>query len=209
MKVRDAMTERVITARPDTTLEEIASMMKSQDTGAIPVVDEGELMGIVTDRDIVVRCIADGGDPSDTTAEEIVSEELETIDPESDLDEAIELMSQKQIRRLPVVDNGELVGMLSIGDVAVKQGDQEESGRALKEVSQGVKNSRVARPEPLRREDVSTRNATAKGGRGGQQGIANRDLNEEVERQNQVVSIRPEENQVPRGQKKSGKEKAS
>ncbi|HVZ16184.1 MAG TPA: CBS domain-containing protein [Terriglobales bacterium] len=209
MKVRDAMTERVITARPDTTLEEIASMMKSQDTGAIPVVDEGELMGIVTDRDIVVRCIADGGDPSDTTAEEIVSEELETIDPESDLDEAIELMSQKQIRRLPVVDNGELVGMLSIGDVAVKQGDQEESGRALKEVSQGVKNSRVARPEPLRREDVSTRNATAKGGRGGQQGIANRDLDEEVKRQKQVVSIRPEENQVPRGQKKSGKEKAS
>ena len=209
MKVRDAMTERVTTARPDTTLEEIASMMKTEDTGAIPVVDDGELIGIVTDRDIVVRCIAEGGDPTETTAEEIVSENLETIDPESDLDEAVELMSQKQIRRLPVVDNGELVGMLSIGDVAVKQGDQEESGRALKDVSRGVKKSSVARPEPMRRAEVSTRKATAKRGRGGQQGIANRDLDQEIERQNRVVPIRSDANQVPRGQKKSGKKKAS
>jgi CBS domain-containing protein len=209
MKVRDVMTERVTTANPETTLEEIANMMKNDDTGAIPVVDDGEVIGIVTDRDIVVRCIAQGGDATEMTAEDVVSENLETIDPESDLDEAVEMMSSKQIRRLPVVENGELVGMLSIGDVAVKQGDEEESGRALKDVSKGVKNSRPAQSKPARRTQTATRGATEKGGRGGQQGISNHNVDEEIERQERVVPIRPDANQVPRGQKKSGKKKAS
>jgi CBS domain-containing protein len=209
MKVRDAMTERVTTASPETTLEEIASMMKSEDTGAIPVVDDGELVGIVTDRDIVIRCVADGGDPSDMTAEELVSENLETIDPDSDLDEAIELMSTKQIRRLPVVENGELVGILSIGDIAVKQGDEEESGRALKDVSQGVKNSRRARPQPAQRPDLDAGDSMQTRETGGRQGITNHDVNEEIRRQKRVVAIRPDANVVPRTQKKSGKKKAS
>jgi CBS domain-containing protein len=209
MKVREAMTERVTTAGPETTLEELASMMKGEDTGAIPVVDEGELLGIVTDRDIVIRCIAEGGDPTEMTAEDVVSENLETVDPDSDLDEALELMADKQIRRLPVVENGELVGILSIGDVAVKQGDEEETGRALKDVSQGVKNSRKAQPQTARRTDAATRGEAEKGVRGGQQGISNHDVNEEIERQNRVVPIREDANQVPRGQKKSGKDKAS
>ncbi|MGZ4814523.1 MAG: CBS domain-containing protein [Terriglobales bacterium] len=209
MKVRDAMTERVTTASPETTLEELASMMKSEDTGAIPVVDDGELIGIVTDRDIVIRCIAEGGDPTERTAEDIVSENLETIDPDSDLDEAIELMSQKQIRRLPVVDNGELVGILSIGDVAVKQGDEEESGRALKDVSRGVKNSRVARPRAAERPDLDVRDAMQMRETGGRQGISNRKADEEIGRQERVVSIRADGNAVPRGQKKSSKNKAS
>ena len=209
MKVRDAMTERIAKAEPDTTLEEIAMMMKTENTGAIPVVHEDELIGIVTDRDIVMRCVADGGDPSDMTAEEIVSEEVETIDPDSDIDEALELMSEKQIRRLPVVDNGELVGMLSIGDIAVKQGDQEESGRALKDVSQGAKNSRIPEAQPLRRTDVATRGATEHDGSGAQQGISNHLASEEIRRQNRVIPFRQEANTLPRGQKKSGKPKAS
>ena len=209
MKVRDAMTERVTTASPETTLEELASMMKSEDTGAIPVVEEGELLGIVTDRDIVIRCIAEGGDPTEMTAENVISENLETIDPESDLEEAIELMADKQIRRLPVVENGELVGMLSIGDVAVKQGDQEETGRALKDVSQGVKNSRKARPRAAQRPDLDARDAMQMHETGGRQGVSNHNAEEEIRRQERVVSIRPDGNAVPRGQKKSGKKKAS
>jgi CBS domain containing-hemolysin-like protein len=75
------------------------------------------------------------------TAEDVVTEDLETIDPDSDVEEAMELMSQRQIRRLPVVDNGELIGMISLGDIAVKQDDQQGSGHALQQVSQGVKKS--------------------------------------------------------------------
>lgn len=208
MKVRDLMTERIVKAEPETTLEENAMMMKTENTGAIPVVDEDELIGIVTDRDIVMRCVAEGGDPSDMTAEDIVSEEVENIDPDSEIEEALELMSEKQIRRLPVVENGELVGMLSIGDIAVKQRDQEESGRALKDLSQGVKNSRME-TQPLRRTDVATRGATEKSGSGAQQGFSNHPASEEVRRQNRVLPFRQESNTLPRGQKKSGKPKAS
>lgn len=203
MKVREAMTERVTTAGPETTLEEIAGMMKSEDTGAIPVVDEDELIGIVTDRDIVVRCVAEAGDPREMTAEDVVSENLETIDPESDVEEALELMANKQIRRLPVVDNGELVGMLSIGDVAVKQGDEEESGRALKDVSRGVKNAPLARRQPAARPEMDVRDAM-------QMRAEDSDRAERDEgRQLRVVSIRPDADEAARGRKKSSKSKAS
>jgi len=208
MKVRDVMTERIAKAMPETTLEEIAMMMKTENTGAIPVIDEDELIGIVTDRDIVMRCVAEGGDPTQMTAEDIVSEELDTIDPDSEVEEALHMMSQKQIRRLPVVDNGELIGMLSIGDIAVKQGDQEGSGRALKEVSQGVKNSRTALPQPLRRTAAATRRATEKKGGGAQPGISNHNATEEIRRQNRVIPFRQDASQVPGGQKKSSKTKA-
>src|SRR4051812_15196698 len=137
MKVRDVMTSDVVTASPDTTLEEIATMMKSGDTGAIPVVEEGELLGIITDRDIVIRCVAQGKDPSEVTADDILSEALEVVGPDADAAEALDIMGRTQIRRLPVVDNGELIGMVSIGDLAVKQGDEQETGETLKNVSQG------------------------------------------------------------------------
>lgn len=205
MKVRDVMTVRIAKAEAETTLEEIAMMMKTESTGAIPVVDEDELIGIVTDRDIVMRCVAEGGDASEMTAEDVVSEDVETIDPDSDVEEALELMSRRQIRRLPVVDKGELLGMLSIGDIAVKQGDQEESGRTLKDVSQGVKNSRMAQAEPMRHESVGREEDENER----TQGISNRNASEELRRQNRVIPFRQEANTLPRGQKKSGKTKAS
>jgi len=209
MKVRNAMTERFAKADPEITLEELAMMMKTENTGAIPVVEEDELVGIVTDRDIVLRCVAEGGDPTEMTAEDIVSEEVETIDPDADTEEALQIMSERQITRLPVVDGGELVGMISIGDIAVKEGDQEESGRALKDVSQGVKTSRMARPQPMRRREVATRGVTESGGTGSQQGISNHPASEESRRQNRVIPFRQEGTDLPRGQKKSGKTKAS
>jgi CBS domain-containing protein len=148
MKVREMMTTDVTTATPDTTLEEIATLMRDENIGSIPIVDDDELMGIITDRDIVVRCIAEGKDAVETEAEDLVSGELVTIEPEADAREAARLMGEKQIRRLPVVENGRLVGMLALGDVAVKGSDEETSGEALEEVSQGVKGGRGQKMQP-------------------------------------------------------------
>lgn len=142
MKIRDIMTTEVSTAEPDTTLEEIATIMKEEDVGAVPVIDGDELIGIVTDRDIVLRCIAEGKDASEVHAEDILTDDLHTISPEDDVQEASRIMAERQIRRLPVVEQGTLIGMVSIGDIAVKQGSDELSGDTLQDVSRGVKNAK-------------------------------------------------------------------
>jgi CBS domain-containing protein len=203
--VREIMTKEVAKAAPDTTLEEIAAIMKDEDTGAVPVLDDGELMGLITDRDIVIRCIADGKDASEITADEIISEDLETIEPDADVEEALRLMSQKQIRRLPVVEDGTLVGIISLGDIAVKTGD-DQAADTLQDVSQGVKtkSSRQGRPKQQRREPERRAGFTAQqrldqergagrpvsGGRNAKQGLANRRAGEEQHRQSRVVPIR-------------------
>ena len=142
MKVRDIMTsEGLASASLDTTLEEIASMMKEHDVGAIPIVDEDEkLAGIITDRDIVVRAIADGQEPSSCTAEDILSEQLQTIGQDADIEEAADLMARHKIRRLPVVEDGVIVGMLSLGDISVKAED-EQAAEVLEDISKGVRPS--------------------------------------------------------------------
>jgi CBS domain-containing protein len=145
MRVREIMTEEVATAAPDTTLEEVATIMRDEDTGVVPVLDNSELVGLVTDRDIVIRCIAAGKDPSEITADEIFSEDLETVEPDADVEEASRLMAQKQIRRLAVVEDGRLVGMVSLGDIAVKASDQ-QAAATLEKVSQRVKTSRKSTP---------------------------------------------------------------
>jgi len=140
MKVSQLMTKNVSAADLETTLEEIATMMRDEDAGAIPVLDGEMLVGIVTDRDIVLRCIAEGRDPVGTTSEEILSADLITIRPNDDVDIAARVMSQRQVRRLPVVDeNGNLVGMLSLGDIAVKEDGDAEGAEALQGISRGVK----------------------------------------------------------------------
>jgi CBS domain-containing protein len=140
MKVREIMTSgSLATATLDTTLEEIANMMKAENVGAIPVLDDDEkLAGIITDRDIVVRAIAEGEDPTECTAEDILSEQLHTIEPDADLQEAINLMSQHQIRRLPVVEEEQVIGIISLGDVSVKSRSG-EAGEALEDISEGVR----------------------------------------------------------------------
>ncbi|HET9698916.1 MAG TPA: CBS domain-containing protein [Terriglobales bacterium] len=208
MKVRDVMTTNVVTAMPETTLEEIAMMMKTEDTGAIPVVDEGELIGIVTDRDIVVRCVAEGRDPSEVSAEDIITEDVEVVDRDTDAAEALEIMGRRQIRRLPVVENGELVGMVSLGDLAVKQGDERDTGEALKDVSRGVKQTRrMPQTKTERREELPVQHHDSR--QEEKQEIADQDLNKETRRPNRVVSIRPDADALPRGQKKSSKRRAS
>src|SRR5438067_7226624 len=132
MKVSQLMTKNVSVADLETTLEEIATMMRDEDAGAIPVLDDDKLIGIITDRDIVLRCIAEGRDPVGTTSEDILSADLTTIRPNDDVDMASHMMAQRQVRRLPVVDeSGKLLGMLSLGDIAVKEDGEAEGTEAL------------------------------------------------------------------------------
>ena len=149
MKVRELMTEEVATVTLATTLNEVASKMKQEDTGAIPVLDEDRLVGIVTDRDIVIRCIAEGKDPNELTAEDILSRDLETIDPDADVQEAARIMARRQIRRLPVVEDEELIGVISLGDIAVKE-DEDVAGDTLQDVSRGAKAGTGAKKRPTK-----------------------------------------------------------
>lgn len=142
MKIRDVMTTDIRSAELATTLEALAKMMRDEDIGSVPILDQGELCGIVTDRDIVVRCIAAGRSTSEVTAADILSSDLNVVAPHQDTKEAARLMADLQVRRLPVVENRRLVGVISIGDLAVKSDTEEEMiGRTLEEVSEGVKAS--------------------------------------------------------------------
>src|SRR5437899_437451 len=123
-QVRDVMTTSVKTANLSQSLAEAADLMKSEDVGSVPVVDEGRLVGIVTDRDIVVRAVAERRDPQAVTVDEVASRELVTVEPAQDLDEALRLMALHQVRRLPVVEDGRLVGMLAQADVAIEVKDK-------------------------------------------------------------------------------------
>jgi len=145
MEVRKIMTADPVSVEPDTTLEEIATLMKEQDIGAVPVVEDGELCGIVTDRDIVIRCIAAGQDATECTAEDVMSTDIQSLGPNASVDEVARLMGDLQIRRLPIVEKNRLVGMVSLGDLAVKSQDDDLSGETLEDVSKGVKQSREGR----------------------------------------------------------------
>ena len=125
----------IATVTPDQTVADAARMMRDEDVGSLPVVEEGRLVGIVTDRDIVLRVVADGRDPSSTPVREACSRETVTIEPEQELEEALRLMARHQVRRLPVVDDGDrLVGMVAQADVAGAGGSQQVAD-TLEEIS--------------------------------------------------------------------------
>jgi CBS domain-containing protein len=152
MKIREIMSANIVKATPDNTLTDIALMMKNEDIGVLPAVEDDELIGIVTDRDIVVRAIADGKDPSSTTVAEIVSEDVESVSPDDNVEKAAKIMADRQIRRLPVVEDRRVAGMVSLGDIAVKdKGEEGFAARALEGVSEGVKASVSAPVREARR----------------------------------------------------------
>lgn len=134
-QVRDAMSAEVRTAGPIQSVAEAAELMKAEDVGSIPVVDDGRLLGIITDRDIVVRAVAEGRDLQTVTIDEVASRELVTAEPDWDLDEALRLMASHQVRRLPVVEDGRLVGMLAQADVAI-EATGKKVGEAVERISQ-------------------------------------------------------------------------
>jgi CBS domain-containing protein len=133
-QIRDVMTENPTTCPTSATILEVAKVMRDQDVGPVPIVDGERLVGIVTDRDIVVRVIADGRDPSSTTAADIISSDLVTVTPDASLDEALQLMSQHQVRRIPVVEGDRLVGIVAQADVA-RAADEEKTGEVVQDIS--------------------------------------------------------------------------
>jgi CBS domain-containing protein len=138
MQVQEIMTADVTCAGPETTLQQAAQKMRDLDVGSLPVCDNERLTGMVTDRDIVIRAVADGIDPAQCRVSEIMSEGVEYCYTDDDLDEATEHMKKKQIRRLVVLDrNKRLAGILALGDVAVNA-DEEHVGETLEEISEPV-----------------------------------------------------------------------
>ena len=137
MNIRDVMTPNPRTVTSGDSIQNAAQIMRDADTGAVPVVDNGRPVGIVTDRDIVVRAVADG--QLNRPVGEIVTGSVVYATPEMSTREASELMSEYQIRRLPVVENDRLVGIVSIGDLAVKEGKDGRTGDTLQSISEGVK----------------------------------------------------------------------
>ncbi|MGK7376325.1 CBS domain-containing protein [Planococcus sp. 1R117A] len=134
MKVTEIMTTDVQTCTLDTPLQEIATWMLNLDVGSIPIVDNGKLAGIITDRDIVTRGIA-AQFSLDTPVRQILSSDLVTGTPDMDLEEAADLMAEHQIRRLPIVEGDRLVGIVSLGDVAVKDPSDMHAGSAIEDIS--------------------------------------------------------------------------
>jgi CBS domain-containing protein len=138
MNIRDVMTPNPRTVSPQDSIQNAARIMRDEDTGVVPVVDNGKPVGVITDRDIVVRAVAEGGQLN-RPVRDIVTNELVAATPDMSVSEATELMSTHQVRRLPVVENNRLVGIVSIGDIAVKEGKDSRVGDALQHISEGVK----------------------------------------------------------------------
>ena len=138
MNIRDVMTSNPTCVSPDDSIQNAARIMRDEDTGAVPVVENGRPVGIVTDRDIVVRAVAENSQLS-RPVREIVTGNVVAARPDMSTREAAELMSEHQVRRLPVIENDRLVGIVSIGDLAVKEGRDSRVGDTLQHISEGVK----------------------------------------------------------------------
>ena len=135
MLVRDIMESDVVSADPGEDLMTVACRMAAEDIGCLPVVENGHVEGILTDRDIVLRCIAEGRDPMLCTAGEICTRSAAYVYADQSVRDALAIMSAEQVRRLPVLDRGKLAGMVSIGDAAKNHADGGEVADALAEIS--------------------------------------------------------------------------
>jgi CBS domain-containing protein len=132
--IKDVMTREVRACEPTATVVEAAKVMAQEDVGPIPIVEDGRLVGIVTDRDIVVQVVAAGRDVNSTTVGDIASRDLVTVSPDDDLDDALTLLAKRQVRRLPVVEGDRLVGIVAQADIA-RLGKDEKTGEVVEEIS--------------------------------------------------------------------------
>ena len=133
--IRDIMTKHVETCSLLDNVFEVAVKMKEWNVGAVPIVDNEKLVGMITDRDIVLRCIAEKH-PASSKVEEIMSSEIITITADATTQEAAKLMAKHQIRRLPVVESNRLVGIVALGDLAVREITDDQAKIALSEISE-------------------------------------------------------------------------
>lgn len=135
MNVSEVMTAQVVTATPRSTIAEVAQTMAKIESGAVPVVDDGKVVGLVTDRDIVIRVVAEGLG-LDTPVSQVMTEDVETCSENDNVADATAKMGSKQIRRLVVLnDQGRLAGIISLGDIAVDYGAK-KVGQTLEEISE-------------------------------------------------------------------------
>ncbi|HMS08934.1 MAG TPA: CBS domain-containing protein [Pyrinomonadaceae bacterium] len=138
VKCREIMTANVTTATREMTLRDVARLLREGDMGSVPVIEGGRLVGIVTDRDIVVRAIAEGKGP-ETPVAEAMTTEIFSVRPDDFAFEAVRLMGDKQVRRIPVVEaDGSLAGIISMADVALEMEDEREIAETLEEISSGT-----------------------------------------------------------------------
>ena len=134
--IKDVMTSDPCTIDADKSVAYAAKMMRDEDVGVAPIVESDKLVGMLTDRDIAVRVVAEGKDPERVTVREVASKQVVTVDPQQDLEEALRIMAKHQVRRLPVVEeDGRLVGVVAQADVA-REGDDAETGQLVQEISQ-------------------------------------------------------------------------
>jgi len=142
-KVRDHMTDRPRCVTPETPVVEAAQLMAAEDVGSLPILEDDKLIGVVTDRDIVVRAVAQQKNPQGMPVREVASRELVTVRPDEDLSEALKLMAFNQVRRLPVVDeDNNLVGVLAQADVA-SAAKEKSVGEMVAEISRTPSGPRV------------------------------------------------------------------
>jgi CBS domain-containing protein len=133
--VRDAMTEDPRSIGKSVSVVEAARLMREQDIGSLPITDDETLVGMITDRDITTRVVAEAADPKMTSVEDVYSRDLISVEPDTDLDEALLLMARHQVRRLPVVENGRLVGIVGQADIALRE-NETKTGELLEAISE-------------------------------------------------------------------------
>jgi CBS domain-containing protein len=140
--VRDVMTSNPESVTEKDSILDAARIMRDQDTGVVPVVDGRRIIGMITDRDIVVRAIADGKDVNSVRVNEVMTKSVRSVRETASVDEALDLMSSAQIRRVPVVnDSNELVGILSIGDISTNTNKDGKVGKAVENISEAPPNN--------------------------------------------------------------------
>ena len=138
MEIKDMMTRSVVSIHPNESVEVAARTMTQYNIGALPVCKDGKLCGMLTDRDIVTRCLAANRKPDNTQVRQVMTEQVTTVSPDMQAGVAAHLMGRLQIRRLPVVENGNLCGMVSLGDMAIREETVMDAGDALADVSSNI-----------------------------------------------------------------------
>ncbi len=139
MQVKELMSHQVLTVPPDAPVSAAARLLSRGNVGCVPVAGgDGRLCGVLTDRDIVLRCVAAGKDPKQTRAAEIMTRRVRVVGPEEDVARAAGLMAREQIRRVPVVAEGKLTGLLSLGDISSEGALRAEAASCLSEISQNL-----------------------------------------------------------------------
>ena len=140
MEIKDIMTKSVVSIAPNESVEIAARTMKQYNIGALPVCANGKLCGMLTDRDIVTRCQAANRQPGNTQVRQVMTEQVTSVRPDMDTAVAAHLMGRLQVRRLPVVEDGRICGMVSLGDMAVREETVIDAGDALADVSSNLSN---------------------------------------------------------------------